>query len=73
MASARARPHSARPHGPKNECQNTYATKSATNAFFPMHIYIQYAKQNAKYTSGKQKFTLVSLLTKHSEVSGGSN
>ena len=24
-------------------------------------------------TSGRQKFTLVSLLTKHSEVSGGSN
>ena len=32
-----------------------------------IYIYIIY------HTSGRQKFTLVSLLTKHSEVSGGSN
>ena len=27
----------------------------------------------SSHTSGRKKFTLVSLLTKHSEVSGGSN
>ena len=55
-------------------------------AFFAKHIYIrininrpEVERMHVLYIfalrcpSGRQKFTLVSLLTKHSEVSGGSN